>query len=294
MALRIEDYALIGDTQTAALVGTNGSIDWLCVPRFDSAACFASLLGTDENGSWVIGPVGGGSASSRRYRDGSLVLETDFETADGAARLVDFMPARQTHPRIVRIVEGVRGSVEMETRFTPRMDYGKTRPWVRGEGNDVAAGAGPEALRLRADVPLTLNDYGYQASFTVGAGDRVGFVLTSHSSWEDAPPVTDASDALGETDAWWRDWSGAVHLPRRLGRRGRAFAHHAEGTHLRADRRYRGRRDHVPAGVPRRRPELGLPVLLASRCRSDAGRLDGRRIRRRGPGGGTGCASRRR
>ena len=188
MALRIEDYALIGDTQTAALVGIDGSIDWLCVPRFDSAACFASLLGTEENGSWIIGPAGGGGASSRRYRDGSFVLETDFETATGATRLIDFMPARQTHPRIVRIVEGLRGTVEMQSRFTPRMDYGKTRPWVRGEGSDIAAGAGPEALRLRADVPMTLSDSGYDAAFTVGVGDRVGFVLTSYSSWEDPRP----------------------------------------------------------------------------------------------------------
>ena len=207
MALRIEDYALIGDTQTAALVGIDGSIDWLCVPRFDSAACFASLLGTEENGSWIIGPAEGGGASSRRYRDGSLVLETTFETAIGAARLIDFMPARQTLPRIVRIVEGLRGTVDMQSRFAPRMDYGKTRPWVRGEGSDIAAGAGPEALRLRADVPMVLNDSGYDAGFTVGVGDRVGFVLTSYSSWEDPPPPTDASEALDETDAWWRDWS---------------------------------------------------------------------------------------
>jgi GH15 family glucan-1,4-alpha-glucosidase len=207
MALRIEDYALIGDTHTAALVGNDGSIDWLCLPRFDSPACFASLLGTVENGSWVIAPAGGGTSSARRYREGTLVLETEFESDDGLVRLIDCMPARQSHPRIARIVEGVRGSVAMTIRFAPRFDYGRTRPWVKGEGPVVSAGAGPEALELRSDVPLEVHDFHHEARFTVNEGDRFGFVLTWYSPWEETPLPIEAARAIEDTDAWWREWS---------------------------------------------------------------------------------------
>ncbi|MET0800216.1 MAG: trehalase-like domain-containing protein, partial [Actinomycetota bacterium] len=208
MALRIEDYALIGDTHTAALVGLDGSIDWLCMPRFDSSACFASLLGTEENGSWRIGPVVDVVATTRRYRPSTLVLETEFETADGTVRVIDCMPARQEHPRIVRVVEGLSGSVQMFARCTPRFDYGKTRPWTRGAGSVVSAGAGPDAVELRAEAAITIQDQRLESGFTVSEGQRVGFVLTGHSSWEDAPPAIDAAEAVADTDAWWRAWSG--------------------------------------------------------------------------------------
>ncbi len=208
MALRIEDYALIGDTHTVALVGRNGSVDWLCLPRFDSAACFAGLLGTDDHGSWIVAPSGDVLATSRRYRPGTLVLETEFETADGAVRVTDCMPARQEHPRLVRVVEGLRGSVPMSSRCVPRFDYGKTRPWIHGSDSVVNAGAGPEALELRADVPITVTDQGFDAGFVVGEGERIGFALTWHSSWESPPPPIDALGAIDETDRWWRDWSG--------------------------------------------------------------------------------------
>jgi GH15 family glucan-1,4-alpha-glucosidase len=210
MALRIEDYALIGDTHTAGLVGMDGSIDWLCLPRFDSAACFASLLGTQEHGSWRIAPRDEVVATARRYRPSTLVLETDVETADGAARITDCMPARQTHPRVVRVVEGLRGTVPMSAVLTPRFDYGKTRPWVtvQGDGRVLEAGAGPEALELRADVSFALEEPGFVARFDVHEGQRIGFVLTWHSSWEAPPPPVDAVDVLHETDAWWQAWAG--------------------------------------------------------------------------------------
>ncbi|HVY62619.1 MAG TPA: trehalase-like domain-containing protein, partial [Planctomycetota bacterium] len=150
MPLRIEDYALIGDNQSAALVGKDGSIDWFCVPRFDSGACFAALLGQARNGRWKIAPAGEVRAARRRYRDGTLVLETEFETADGVARVVDFMTPRDLYPDIVRIVEGVRGRVAMHMELVIRFDYGSIVPWLRRhpDGSHTAV-AGPDALLLR-------------------------------------------------------------------------------------------------------------------------------------------------
>ncbi|MGZ8578211.1 MAG: glycoside hydrolase family 15 protein [Actinomycetota bacterium] len=207
MALRIEDYGLIGDLHTAALVGTNGSIDWLCLPRFDSAACFAALLGTEDNGSWVIAPTDAVRRTTRRYRAGTLVLETDVETADGTVRLIDCMPVRDVHPRIVRVVEGLEGAVPMQMRLTPRFDYGKTRPWLRGGGHVVAAGAGPDALELRADVELHRGSFECTAAFSVERGQHVGFVLAGHPSWDDPPGTIDPIEAVEQTDAWWQGWS---------------------------------------------------------------------------------------
>jgi hypothetical protein len=172
MALRIEDYALIGDTHTVALVGVNGSIDWLCLPRFDAPACFASLLGTSDNGFWDIAPRDRTIATRRRYRGPTLVLETEFETARGVARLLDCMPPRGSHPRIVRVVEGVRGEVAMLMRFVPRFDYGRVRPWVSREGDAIRAVAGPDALELRADVRVGGDELQQASEFTVAAGQR--------------------------------------------------------------------------------------------------------------------------
>jgi GH15 family glucan-1,4-alpha-glucosidase len=210
MSLRIEDYALIGDTHTAALVGLDGSIDWLCLPRFDSSACFANLLGTEDHGSWRIAPRVDVVGTTRRYRPSTLVVDTDFETAEGAVRVTDCMPARQMHPRVVRVVEGLRGSVPMSVALTPRFDYGKTRPWIKvaDGGAVVEAGAGPEALELRADIPLSLADQRLTADLDVEEGQRIGFVLTWHSSWEAAPSPVDAVDVVSETVAWWRAWTG--------------------------------------------------------------------------------------
>jgi len=207
MALRIEDYGLIGDLQSAALVGTDGSIDWLCLPRFDSSACFASLLGTEENGRWRIAPAEDVVAVTRRYRPGTLVLETEFVTASGAVRVTDCMPMRGSRPRVVRIVEGLRGTVPLTARLVPRFDYGKTTPWFRVNGKVVSAGAGPEAVELRTDVPISLREHRLEADFSVHAGERTAFLLTWHLSWEAPPPPVDAYHTVAETDAWWRDWS---------------------------------------------------------------------------------------
>ena len=207
MALRIEDYGLIGDMHTAALVGIDGSIDWLCLPRFDSSACFASLLGTEENGRWRIAPAGDVVTTTRRYRPSTLVLETEFQTAEGVVRLVDCMPLRESNPRIVRIVEGVRGTVAMSARLNPRFDYGQTAPWILAKDQAVSTGAGPEAVELRADVAITSRERCLEADFPVRAGERVCFVLTGYLSWEDAPPPIDAVDAVAGTEAWWRAWS---------------------------------------------------------------------------------------
>src|SRR4051812_26302773 len=151
---RIEDYALIGDCQTAALVARDGSIDWLCFPRFDSGACFAALLGTPENGRWLLAPAGEVRKVSRRYRGGTLVLETDYETDDGAVTVVDFMPLRDEVPDLVRIVVGRRGRVAMRMELIIRFDYGSIVPWVLKEKRGISAIAGPDMLHLRTDVKL--------------------------------------------------------------------------------------------------------------------------------------------
>jgi len=208
MALPIEDYGMIGDTHTAALVGAHGSIDWLCLPRFDAPACFAALLGTEDNGFWQIAPADESAESTRRYRGPSLVLETEFRTQHGDVRVIDCMPPRREHPRIARVVEGVRGSVPMRTRFKPRFDYGRIVPWISRSGGVLHATAGPDALELRSDVPLRGHDMEHSADFTVTAGQRVGFVLSSHSSWDKPPVELDAWTAASDTEAWWREWAG--------------------------------------------------------------------------------------
>lgn len=203
----IERYALIGDTQTAALVGDDGCIDWLCVPRFDSGACFAALLGDASNGHWSIGPTSRARATRRRYRDGTLVLETEWDTPDGTVRLVDCMPVRDTHIDIVRIVEGVSGRVPMSLELTVRFDYGSILPWVRAVDGGITFVSGPYAVRVATPVHLHGHDFRHTAEFEVAAGDRVPFVLTgspSHLPW---PEVPDAVEALERTTAFWRDWS---------------------------------------------------------------------------------------
>ncbi len=210
MPLRIEDYALIGDCQTAALVGKDGSIDWLCFPRFDSAACFAALLGTPEHGRWIVAPVGTVRAVRRRYRQGTLVLETDYETDDGAVTLIDFMPPRTSDPELVRIVVGTRGQVRMRTQLTIRFDYGWVVPWVRklDGARGIRATAGPDTLYLRTNVPLHGENLHTVGEFTVSAGERIPFELTWHPTSEPEPPARDPEAALRKSDAWWREWSG--------------------------------------------------------------------------------------
>ena len=203
----IEDYALIGDTHTAALVSKGGSIDWLCLPRFDSGACFAALLGDESNGSWLIAPKGGVRHIDRRYRGETLVLETEFETDDGVARVIDCMPHREHRPDLVRIVEGVRGRVPMHMRLIVRFDYGSIVPWVRRIDDSLLAVAGPDALSLRTTVPFRGENLTTVADFAIAAGDTVPFVLTWHPSHEPLPQPIDPLAALGQTQQAWTEWS---------------------------------------------------------------------------------------
>src|SRR4051795_1764423 len=183
MPSRIEDYALIGDCLTAALVGKDGSVDWLCLHHFDSAACFAGLVGGPNNGRWNIAPVVEIKATRRRYRGDTLILETEFETAEGVVRLVDFMPPRGRAPDLVRIVEGVRGRVPMHLELVIRFDYGSIVPWVQRVEGGITATAGPDLARLIAGPRLHGKDMTTVADFTVSEGERVPFVLTYHPSY---------------------------------------------------------------------------------------------------------------
>jgi GH15 family glucan-1,4-alpha-glucosidase len=206
MVGKIEDYGLIGDLQSAALVGRDGSIDWLCLPRFDSPACFAALLDDDSAGRWLLAPVDGGACTRRRYRDDSLVLETEWETPDGTVRVIDLMPPRGEAPDVVRIVEGVSGRVSMRTELLLRFDYGHVTPWVRSVEGTWSAVAGPAAVWLAAPVAVDHHDQVLDASFEVSAGDRVPFVLTYAESYGERPRVVDPEKALVQTLDFWSDW----------------------------------------------------------------------------------------
>jgi GH15 family glucan-1,4-alpha-glucosidase len=207
MTLRIEDYALIGDCKTAALVGRDGSIDWLCWPRFDSAACFAALLGEDDNGRWLIAPKHAPLGVTRRYRPGTLVLETEFQTETGRATIIDFMPPADGAD-LVRIVIGRSGRVAFQTELAARFNYGGSVPWVnRLDEATISAIAGPERLLLRTVVALYGEDLKTVGEFTVEAGQSVPFVLSYGPSFEDPPPAIDPFNALERTEAFWRQWS---------------------------------------------------------------------------------------
>ena len=208
MASLIEDYAIIGDCHTAALVARNGSIDWLCFPRFDGGACFAALLGNEEHGHWMIAPGDKVSHVERRYRDGTLVLETDYETADGAVTLIDCMPPRSSVPDVVRVVVGRRGQVRMRMQLIIRFDYGSIIPWVRRVARGIRAVAGPDTLTLKTPVDLHNENFRTEAEFTVCEGQRVPFVLMWHPSHEPEPGMIDADETLAATEQWWREWSG--------------------------------------------------------------------------------------
>jgi len=205
---RIEDYGLIGDLQTAALVGRDGSIDWLCLPRFDSPACFAALLDEDRAGRWLLAPAAGGPCTRRRYRGDTLVLESEWETESGTVRVVDLMPPRGEAPDVVRIVEGVSGRVTMRTELLLRFDYGYIVPWFRTVAGELAGVAGPDAAWLATPVDVRHEDRRISAEFEVTAGDRVPFVLTYQASHRPRPKPVDADDALRDTETFWSDWIG--------------------------------------------------------------------------------------
>jgi GH15 family glucan-1,4-alpha-glucosidase len=204
---QIEDYGLIGDLQTAALVSRLGSIDWLCFPRFDSGAIFASLLGDEENGQWTMCPADDFDSPGRRYRGDTLVLETDLETSSGAVRLIDFMPPRGEAPDVVRIVEGVRGTVEMQMELVLRFDYGSIVPWVRSLDGALVAVAGPDAVCVRTPIELGGRDLRTYSEFRVREGDRIPFVLTWFPSHRDLPEPVDADEALTDTVEYWEEWA---------------------------------------------------------------------------------------
>ncbi|MGO9059443.1 MAG: glycoside hydrolase family 15 protein [Candidatus Binataceae bacterium] len=207
--MKIEDYAIIGNMRTAALVGNNGSIDWLCIPRFDSGACFAALLGHVENGRWLIGPQGEAYSVKRRYRDGTLILETEFETDSGAAMLVDFMPVAERRDQLdlIRVVTGTRGSVAMRMEILLRLDYGHVIPWVRRRPYGLNAIAGPDAIQLRTPVKLQSRDFRTRSEFIVKEGQTVPFSLTWYPSNEQPPRAKNPHGMLSGTESWWQRWS---------------------------------------------------------------------------------------
>jgi GH15 family glucan-1,4-alpha-glucosidase len=208
MALRIEDYALIGDCEAAALVGKDGSIDWLCWPRFDSDACFASLLGTPEHGRWLVCPRDAKAQVRRRYRGNTLILETRFEDSNGAATVIDFMPPRGSHSNIVRLVVGERGRMDMCTEFLVRFGYGAVVPWVtKLDDKTVRAIAGPDMVVLRSPVSLIGRDMKHIGEFTVAAGETVPFVMTYGESHQPPPDPLDHEAALKETETFWTEWA---------------------------------------------------------------------------------------
>ncbi|WP_137388549.1 glycoside hydrolase family 15 protein [Rhodoligotrophos defluvii] len=207
MGLRIEDYALIGDCRTAALVGNDGSIDWLCLPGFDSPACFAALLGEPGNGHWKIAPSQPPKRVSRRYRPESLVLETLFETEDGVCRLTDFMPMTNAAPSLVRIVTGLEGRVDLRMDLVIRFDYGRLIPWVSRADHELVAIAGPDLLVLRTPARHRGEDLKTVVDFAVGPGDEVPFVLSHGPSHHEMPGPIDPQAALEHTETSWRDWA---------------------------------------------------------------------------------------
>ena len=204
---KIEDYALLGDLHTAALVSTAGSIDWLCLPRFDSPAAFAALLDNEEAGHWTLAPAAAGRCTTRRYAGNTLVLETDWVTAGGTVRVIDFMPPRAGTPHLVRIAVGLDGQVAMRSALRLRFDYGRVVPWVRGLGSEVHAIAGPNLVRLMSAVPLRVEHWETLTDFTVRKGERVSFVMSWAPSHEPEMPYVDAEQALSATTGFWAEWS---------------------------------------------------------------------------------------
>jgi GH15 family glucan-1,4-alpha-glucosidase len=214
VALRIEDYAIIGNMHTAALVGLDGSIDWLCMPRFDSAACFAALLGTPENGRWLIAPNAEPYRTSRRYRSETLILETEFRCADGTAAVIDFMPVAERLGKIdlVRVVEGRAGRVPMRTEVILRLDYGRIVPWVRRRRYGLRAIAGPDAVQLRSPIDLRGEDFRTVGEFEIAEGQSVAFVMTRYASHLGEPRSRDPTKMLRETETWWQKWSARCSI----------------------------------------------------------------------------------
>jgi GH15 family glucan-1,4-alpha-glucosidase len=209
MAALIEDYGLIGDTRGAALISKGGDIDWLCLPRFDSEACFAALLGRDEHGRWGLRPTESIVSREQRYRDNTMVLETDFHVASGSVRIVDFMPVAEGRSDVIRIVDGLSGEVELETRLEPRFGYGESLPWVQRRGDfEASLTAGPDSIHLRSTVEVKTGPGSLNATFSVKAGASVAFVASWAPGAGGAPPPLHPIRALTDTERYWREWAG--------------------------------------------------------------------------------------
>src|SRR5262249_34151859 len=283
MSTPIEDYALIGDCRSAALVARNGSIDWLCWPRFDSEACFAALLGSRDHGRWLVAPRDK-ARITRQYRPNTLILETCFETADGAAVLVDFMPFHGERSEIVRLVHGTRGRVRMHTELILRFGYGAVVPWVTrlesGAARDRWAGHGV-AAHARASQGQEF-DHGRRVHRRARGNRSAGLELCA------LPPARPArarsNRFAGGNRKILEQLDREMPSRRRMVRRRASLDDHAQGAHLRADRWHRRRADHLAAGADRRRTQLGLSFLLAARRHADAARRHACRLLRRGGG----------
>jgi GH15 family glucan-1,4-alpha-glucosidase len=213
MALPIEDYALIGDCETAGLVGRDGSLDWLCLPRFDSEACFAAILGDHDNGRWLIAPAEPVAKITRHYRPDTLILETRFEIDTGAATLIDFMYPCDKHPHLVRLVVGEKGSIEFETEFVVRFGYGQEVPWVTTlPDKRLRAVAGPHKVVLQSSIDLRGEDFRTKGRFTVNPGETVSFALSYIESYVGDPPVVDTTSLVDKTEQYWKDWASQCNM----------------------------------------------------------------------------------
>src|ERR1700719_2922061 len=208
---KIEDYAFLSDTQTGALVSRDGCIDWLCFPRFDSGACFASLLGNRDNGHWRFWPKEKINKISRRYRGDTLILETEIETKSGAVRLIDFMPPRGENPDLIRIVEGIRGEVAMQMELIIRFDYGRTISWVRTAHGGLEAIAGPNGVILRTPVKTYVRDVTTVADVVLKTSQRIPLVLTWCASHSRPPREINPDHALRDTERYWKKWTNRCH-----------------------------------------------------------------------------------
>ena len=213
MTLPLEAFALIGDCETAALVSREGSIAWLCLPRFDSPACCAALLGSRDNGHWSITPDAALLRSEQRYRANTLIAETDLHTAEGAIRVTDFMPIRATHPVLIRRVSGLAGDVPTTMTAALRFDYGSMPPWVTGSGGTAVMYVGPDKVVLRSRSRLEIGGGSVSAAFVVRKGSQHDFVMSYGAAHEADPPAVDADDALAATERWWREWIGRFDIP---------------------------------------------------------------------------------
>ena len=274
----------MADLQTAALVARDGSMDWLCLPRFDSSAAFASLLGGPKAGRWRIAPLRGGACTRRAYRDDTMILESTWETDEGTVTVIDFMPIRQTQPDLIRIVVGVSGRVRMGVELVARFDYGRVVPWVRHAGGRWVAVAGPDSLWLDSPVRLKGRNMRSLAEFTVEAGQRVPFVLTWVPSHADEPPRYDPEVALEETERFWTEWIGrCTYDGRYSGAVRRSLLVLKALTYAPSGGITAAATTSLP-GADRRPTQLGLPLLLAARRRLHAAGPHRQRVHRGGEG----------